>query len=201
VRAADNSIARDAASLRSGQTVETFADMRIEPGAPDDLFETVNRQSTHVIAVDPGFVEIRPAPGTYSFSDTVSQITVPEAQPGTRNLLLLRPADGVDPIGLSVRIAASGQTLTVTVAQRGPQEEFTGLVMDPDSPRYLSHVLANESRFIRSVPLSSRDTNRLPTDTAAPIEFTGGRRRRSPSTRQPSIGWPTTRASISCWPR
>ncbi len=71
VRAADNSIARVTLRLlRSGQTVETFADMRIEPGAPDDLFETVNRQSTYVVAVDPGFVEIRPAPGTYSFSDT-----------------------------------------------------------------------------------------------------------------------------------
>jgi Phage tail sheath C-terminal domain len=175
VRAADNSIARVTLRLlRSGQTLETFADMRIEPGAPDDLFETVNRQSTYVIAVDPGFVEVRPAPGTYTFSDTVGQINVPEAQPGTRNLLLLRPADGADPIGLSVRIAASGQTLTVTVTQRGPQEEFTGLVMDPDSPRYLPYVLANESRFIRSVPLSSRDTNRLPTDTAAPVVFTGG---------------------------
>ncbi len=62
----------------------------------------------------------------------------------------------------------------MTVAQRGLQEEFTGLVMDPDSPRYLPYVLANESRFIRSVPLSSRDTNRLPTDTAAPVAFTGG---------------------------
>jgi hypothetical protein len=59
----------------------------------------INRQSTQVIAVDPGFFNILPQPGTYSFSDTVSEIRVPEAQPGTRNILLLRPADGVDPIG------------------------------------------------------------------------------------------------------
>ena len=176
VRAANNTIARVTLRLmRSGRTLETFSDMRIEPGAPDDLFETINRQSTYVIAVDPGFFEISPAPGTYSFSDTVTEIRVREAQPGTRNLLLLRPADGTDPVGLSVRIAeGTNRTLVVTVTQRGPQEEFSGLDMNPDSPRYLPYVLANESRLVRSVPLSSRDDNRLPTDTAEPAAFSNG---------------------------
>jgi hypothetical protein len=183
VRAADNSIARVTLRLlRNGQTLESFSDLRVEPGATDDLFETINRQSTYVIAVDPGFVNVLPQPGTYAFSDTVGEVRVPEAQPGTRNVLLLRPADGVDPIGLSVTIArASDQTLTVTVTQRGPQEEFTGLDMNPDGGNYLPYVLANSSRFVRFVPLSSQDTNRLPTDTAQPVAFTGGT---SPTTAQ-----------------
>jgi hypothetical protein len=176
VRAADNSIARVTLRiLRAGQTLESFADLRVEPGAPDDLFDTINRLSTYVIAVDPSFTGIRPRAGTYSFSDTVGQINVPERDPGTRNLLSLVPADGADPIGLSVVIAeAAGQTVSVTVSQRGPQEEFVGLNMDPDSPSYLPFVLANQSRLVRFVPLSSRDNNRLPADTAAPAAFTGG---------------------------
>jgi hypothetical protein len=183
VRAADNSIARVTIRLlRGGQTVESFSDLRVEPGAADDLFETINRQSSYVVAVDPGFFNILPQPGTYSFSDTVSQIRVPEAQPGTRNVLSLRPADGVDPIGLSVTIArAANQSLTVTVTQRGPQEEFSGLDMNPDSSNYLPYVLANGSRFVRFVPLSSQDTNRLPADTAQPAAFTSGT---SPTTAQ-----------------
>jgi hypothetical protein len=176
VRAADNTVARVTLRLlRDGRTLESFSDMRVEPGAPDDLFETVNRQSAYVVAVDPGFVGVRPAAGTYSFSDTVSEIRVPERSPGTRNLLLLRPADGIDPVGLSVRIdEASDQTVSVTVTQRGPQEELSGLDTNPDSPRYLPYALANESRFVRFVPLSSRDANRLPADTAAPVEFHDG---------------------------
>jgi hypothetical protein len=176
VRAANNSIARVTLRLlRAGQTLESFSDLRVEPGAPDDLFDSINRLSTYVIAVDPGFGGIRPRPGTYSFSESVGQIDVLERDPGTRPLLSLRPADGADPIGLSVVIAeAANQSLSVTVSQRGPQEEFAGLNMDPDSSRYLPFVLANESRLARFTPLSSRDTNRLPADTAAPAAFTQG---------------------------
>jgi hypothetical protein len=175
VRDAENRIARATVRiLRNGQTLESFTDLRVEPGASDDLFETINRQSSYVVAVDPGFVDVLPKAGTYTFADGGADIRVPEADPGTRNVVLLRPADGVDPVGLSVAVAKSGQTLTVTVTQRGPQEEFTGLDMNPDSNNYLPYVLANASRFVRFVPLSSRDTNRLPTDTAQPAAFVNG---------------------------
>jgi hypothetical protein len=71
-------------------------------------------------------------------------------------------------------VRASNQTLTVTVTQRGPQEEFSGLDMNPDGNNYLPYILANSSRFVRFVPLSSQDANRLPTDSAQPVVFTGG---------------------------
>jgi hypothetical protein len=161
--------------LRSGRTLETFADLQIAPGQPDDLFGVINEQSNLVIAVDPGFADVRPRAGTYALSESVLELNIPEPLPGARNLLLMRPAAQADPVGLSVQITDPGDgTMEVRVFQRGLQEEFTGLVMDPDSALYLPFVLANESRLVRFIPLSSRTTNRLPSGTATPVEFTTG---------------------------
>jgi hypothetical protein len=161
--------------LRAGRVLESFADLQVAPGQPDDLFEAINAQSSLVIAVDPGFAGVSPRPGTYAFNDTTTQLNIPEPQPGTRNVLLMRPADDADPIGLSVRVeTAADTTLTVRVFQRGLQEEFTGLVMDPDSEFYLPAFLANQSRLIRFVPLTSREQNRMPSATAEPVVFTDG---------------------------
>jgi hypothetical protein len=173
---ASNEIVRVTLSLlRNGRTLETYADLQVAPGQPDDLFEAINSQSSFVIAVDPGFAGILPRAGTYVFPDNSTQINIPEPAPGTRNILLLRPSADADPTGLSVRVDAPGDgTAEVRVFQRGLQEEFTGLVMDPDSDRYLPFVLANESRLVRFTPLSSRDSNRLPAATAQPVEFTDG---------------------------
>jgi hypothetical protein len=168
--------------LRGGRVLETFPDLQVAPGQPDDLFEAINRQSTFVVAVDPGFAGVNPRPGTYAFADPPVPINIPEPEPGARNVLSLRPADDADPAGLSVQIsAASGGTVQVRVFQRGLQEEFVDLVNDPDSDRYLSYVLANESRLVRFVPLSSRETNRMPSATATPVEFQLGE---SPTVRQ-----------------
>jgi hypothetical protein len=82
-----------------------------------------------------------------------------------------------------VQIAAGAEAGTVDarVFQRGLQEEFTGLVVDPDSDRYLPYVLANESRLVRFTPLSSRTANQMPAATSTPIEFTNGE---SPTVQQ-----------------
>lgn len=161
--------------LRGGRTLETFADLQIAPGQPDDLFGVINEQSNLVIAVDPGFADVAPRPGTYAFSDVATEINIPEPPPGARNLLLMRPAAEADPVGLSVEIIDAGDgTSEVRVFQLGLQEEFTGLVMNPDSDRYLPFVLANESRLVRFIPLSSRTTNRLPSATATPVAFADG---------------------------
>ncbi|MBL7466242.1 hypothetical protein, partial [Escherichia coli] len=69
----------------------------------------------------------------------------------------MRAAPDVDHEGLSVQIAnGTDGTVTVRVFQRGLQEEFTELTVDPDDERYLPAVLASESRFVRFTPLSSR---------------------------------------------
>ena len=169
--------------LRAGTTLETFSDLRVAPGQPDDLFEAINQQSAFVIATDPGFANIAPRVGTYAFTDDATEINVPEPAPGTRNVMLLRPAADADPAGLSVQISAGAEAGTVDarVFQRGLQEEFTNLVVDPDSDRYLPYVLANESRLVRFTPLSSRTTNQMPAATATPVEFTNGE---SPTVQQ-----------------
>lgn len=169
--------------LRGGTTLETFSDLRVAPGQPDDLFEAINQQSTFVIATDPGFSSASPRVGTYAFTDDAPELNVPEPLPGTRNIMVLRPSADADPAGLSVEIRQGQEsgTVDVRVFQRGLQEEFAGLVMDPDNERYLPYVLANESRLVRFTPLSSRDSNQMPAATATPIEFTGGE---SPTVQQ-----------------
>jgi hypothetical protein len=173
---ASNQVVRVTLNLQGrGQTLETFADLQVAPGQPDDFFEAINSQSTLVIAVDPGFAGVMPNPGTYAFTDTVLQINVPETSPGTRNLLSMTPAPNADSSGLSVQIVnGANGTVTVRVFQRGLQEEFTDLVMNPDSNFYLPFVLAAGSQLVRFVPLSSRDTNRMPSATAQPVAFANG---------------------------
>ena len=180
---AENQIARVTLRLlRAGTTLETFSDLRVAPGQPDDLFEAINQQSSFVIATDPGFATVMPRVGTYAFTDDATEVNVPEPTPGSRPLMVLRPAADADPAGLSVQISAGeGGTVDVRVFQRGLQEEFIGLVTDPDSDRYLPYVLANESRLVRFTPLSSRTANQMPAATSTPIEFTGGE---SPTVQQ-----------------
>ncbi len=90
-------------------------------------------------------------------------------------IMSMRAAPDVDHEGLSVQIAnGTDGTVTVRVFQRGLQEEFTELTVDPDDERYLPAVLASESRFVRFTPLSSRTDARLPVATAAPVAFSGG---------------------------
>lgn len=169
--------------LRAGTTLETFSDLQVAPGQPDDLFEAINQQSSFIIATDPGFAGVSPRIGSFAFTDTVTQINIPEAGVGARNVLRLSPAADADPAGLSVQIRAGADagTTDVRVFQRGLQEEFTGLVMDPDDDRYLPHVLANESRLVRFTPLSSFAINPLPAATANPVEFADGE---SPTVQQ-----------------
>jgi hypothetical protein len=160
--------------MRGGRVLESFGDLQVAPGQPDDLFDAINSQSTYVVAVDPGFATVTPRLGTYTFGDE-AQVLVPEPLPGTRNLLAMTPAGDTDPDGLSVRIdSGEGGTLEVRVFQRGLQEEFAGLVMDPDHDRHLPAVLARDSRLVRFTSLSSRETDRLPAATPQPVEFTEG---------------------------
>jgi hypothetical protein len=177
VKDASNNVVRVTLNLlRGGSVVESFPDLQVAPGQPDDLFEAINSQSTLVVAVDPGFAGVMPRLGTYAFTDTATAIDILEPAPGTRKLLNMRPAPDADPTGLSVRIdqGSDASKVTVTVLQRGEQEKFTDLVMDPDDANYLPSVLVNSSRLIRFVPLTSRDTKRMPDATVQPVLFAGG---------------------------
>lgn len=160
--------------LQQGRTVESFSDLQNAPGMPDDLFDTINRQSQYVIALDPGFADSLPRAGTYVFTEDGQPVDVPE-KVGTRTLLQLLPADGVDPVGLSVVLAESDGEISVKVFQGGLQEEFAELVMDPDDERDLASFLLRQSRIVRVRPLSSKpQEEQLPRATTQPAAFAGG---------------------------
>ncbi|WP_437569804.1 phage tail sheath C-terminal domain-containing protein [Sorangium sp. So ce542] len=161
--------------LLGGKVVETFSDLRVAPGRPDDLFDTINQGSRYVVALDPGFDGIAPQPGTFTFNEAGDAIAVRE-QGGTRELFSLFPADGVSPVGLSVQleVAASGR-VTVKISQNGPQEQLTGLTTDPDDADYLPYALMQRSRFVRVRPASSLPAEaQLPSTTTTPVDFAGG---------------------------
>lgn len=167
--------------LASGRVVESFADLRVSPGQPDDLFDTLNRQSRYVVALDPGFVDALPTPGTYSFNGAGDPIGINE-QGGTDPLLQLLPNDEAEPTGLSVQIQVVDGKVRLEVFQGGLQERFTDLVMNPDDDQYLPYVLLAQSRLIRVRSLNSLpEGQRLPAATGSLQSFTGGR---SPSVAQ-----------------
>ena len=161
--------------LRNGRVEESFEDLQVQPGAADDLFEVVNRRSRFVVALDPGFTGILPAENTYAFADTGAALDVPEAGAGARVLMQLLPAEGVQPDGLTVRITLPDNRVRVQVFQRGLQEQFDDLVVDPDDGKYLPFVLLTQSRLIRVRTLSSLpEGRRLPVATNAPLPFAQG---------------------------
>lgn len=159
--------------LRDGAVVETFADLRIAPGQPDDVYEALNQRSRHVVAIDPGFADAQPADGTYAFADDDTSVDVPVEGAGAETLFQILPAAGIQPSGLSVTIAEADGDISVQVFQGGLQESFTGLSTDPDDAAYLPYVLLAQSRFIRVRPQPSED-DALPAATAGPQAFTGG---------------------------
>src|SRR3954447_22173644 len=54
--------------LLGSRVVEQFTDLQVAPGMPDDLFDTLNRRSRYVIAIDPGFDNAMPQENTYPFA-------------------------------------------------------------------------------------------------------------------------------------
>lgn len=173
---AKNNIVRVAIRLLANrQVLESFSDLQSAPGQPDDLFDTINRSSRYVIAIDPGFATSVPAPNTYTFNANGDPIDIPE-NGGARKLFQLLPGIGVDPHNLSVRIQIpADNTILVQVFQGGLQEQFPSLLMDPDSDNYLPHVLLTQSQFVRVRPLSSlAAAEALPAATDAPVPFKNG---------------------------
>jgi hypothetical protein len=155
--------------------VELFPDLRILPGAVDDLFQTINTSSRYVVALDPGFDGAVPAAGTYS-PDANNVMTIP--RDGTIvPLMELVVADGANADGLSVQIALSSdkKTISMQMFQAGLQESFTGLVTDPDDDNYLPFILQTQSRLVRArIDNSLAADVRMPKATDAPVAFHDG---------------------------
>lgn len=160
--------------LLNGQQVESFSDLRVAPGEPDNLFDVINLGSRYVVALDPGFAGDMPEEGTYNFNADGDPIDV--VVEGTDDVLFqLLPAEGVNPVGLSVQIDVDGSQIDVQVFQGGLQESFDNLNMNPDSDQHLPYVLLTQSRFIRvNVQSSLPAEDRLPSATSVPVAFQNG---------------------------
>ncbi len=105
--------------------------------------------------------------------------------PGRNNpgdILEIRPAEGADAERLRIRFADGGEpnTVRLTVSlelEDGPetQEVHDGLSMDPDHPRYLPAVLADESGLVEAVDLYGRSrASHWPASTFTPRPLEGG---------------------------
>jgi hypothetical protein len=175
-RDSDNKLVRVGIRLlRAGKVVENFDDLQVAPGMPDDLFDTINRRSRYVVALDPGAKSALPKADTYAFSDTDVFKDIPVSG-DTKTLMRLLPDDGVDAHGLSVKIdIGSKSKIGVQIFQRGLQESFTDLVMDPDDAAFLPYVLLTQSRLIHVLPTTSLAIDKaLPKGTTAPTTFANG---------------------------
>jgi len=161
--------------LLGGREVERFDDLVVEPGQPLDLFEVVNARSNYVVAIEPGFEGDDPKAGDYALGEE-GTVAVPQSGAPATMLMDIAALSGVDPAGVTVRIAGSDDEITVEVLRNGARQElFEDLTMDPDSARHLPAVLATESRSIRVTGRSSlAEGARLPRATTAPVEFSEG---------------------------
>jgi len=162
--------------LRDGRTVELFPDLVVEPGDPNDLFETINRRSSYVVALDPGFVGERPAPGTYPLPADGSPVAVP-VEGSTDTLFEILADSGVEPDGVTVEVSGdAADDISVAVFRDGAQqEEFTGLSMDPDSAQHLPGALLASSQIVHVRQANSlAGAARLPAATTGPVPLGGG---------------------------
>ena len=105
--------------MRNGNTEESFQDLQVRPGAPDDLFETINQQSRLVVAVDPGFDRRLPR-GKLMHSTTTAHRSMSRRREegGARNHAVVAGV-GIQSSGLSARLAVANNQVNVQVFQAG----------------------------------------------------------------------------------
>lgn len=161
--------------MSGGRMVEEFPDLAGDRNDPADLFDVINGRSVNVVAVDPGFSGDDPTPGTYALPGDGSGIPVNVTGEATELFRILAET-GVDPAGVSVEIAGTGNNINVTVSRDGTVlEEFTRLTMNPDSARHLpATLLANSAVITLRQANSLPAAGRLPASTTSPTPLAGG---------------------------
>lgn len=159
--------------LRNGKVVETFSDLQVAAGQMDDIFDVINRSSRYVVAIDPGFESALPESKVFVFDADTKTHAVKKTGSPADTLFDLLPADGISPNGLSVDLAVASGKISLKIYKGGLQEEFTDLVMNPDSDNYLPYVLLTQSRYVRVRPRASL-VDALPKATGGPVTFAGG---------------------------
>ncbi|HEY1179287.1 MAG TPA: phage tail sheath C-terminal domain-containing protein [Phytomonospora sp.] len=161
--------------LRDGAVVETHSDLRVAPGEADDLFGTINRASSHLVALDPGIAGATAVGFDTTFDPNVDPVEIPIKNGANKVLAALVPAEGADPAGLRVVLTVPSSGIALDVHQNGLQESFRGLSLDPDSEQYLPFVLATRSAYLRARSATTlTGSDALPAATAAPQPFADG---------------------------
>lgn len=161
--------------LRDGAVVETHSDLRVAPGEADDLFGTINRVSSHLVALDPGIAGATAVGLDLTFDPNAVAVEIPVKNAANKVLATLVPAEGADPTGLRVVLTVPSSGIAIDVHQNGLQESFRGLSLDPDSEQYLPFVLATRSAYLRARSATTlTGSDALPAATAAPKPFADG---------------------------
>jgi hypothetical protein len=160
---------------RGRALVETFDDLQLDQKAPDFLFDTINRRSRYVVAIDPGF---ETQADLKEVTDLALDATTPAVvkSAADKDVFKLTPAEGIDATGLKVKVLKSTTNdIDVDVFQNGLQEQFRDLTLDPDSDKYLPDILLTQSRLIRVQPAQSVSGQKaFPNATGSPVSFSGG---------------------------
>lgn len=173
--AADGGVARVTIRLLSGgKVIEEFPDLTGDRADPANIFDVINTRSVNVVAIDPGFNNDDPTPGTYALPGDGSGVPVNVTGEATE-LFRIFTETGVDETGLNVEILGSGSAITVRVSRSGAVlEEFTRLTMNPDSARHLPAILLANSAVITIRQANSLDgAARMPAAITAPVPLTG----------------------------
>ncbi|HEX8001071.1 MAG TPA: phage tail sheath C-terminal domain-containing protein [Mycobacteriales bacterium] len=158
-----------------GRQVESFADLRVAPGEPDDLVTTINTRSAYVVAVDPGVDGTLPAAKEETFDATKASPAITFRSAADKPLFDVVPAEGATANGLRVALTVTDNTIGIDVHQSGLQERHRGMTLDPDDDDYLPVVLATRSRLIRTRILSSLAPDAaLPAAVTVPAAFAEG---------------------------
>src|SRR6266550_3350855 len=133
--------------------VESFDDLQPnDPNVPGFIFDTINRRSRYVIALDPA---LGGSDTPLKLSEVVQQ-AVPatglEIKAKTKSVFFIDPATGVDPTGLTISIPKDAPTnkFDIDVFKDGLQEQYRGLTLDADDNNYLPDVLLTQSQLIRA---------------------------------------------------
>lgn len=161
---------------RKGVLVESFDDLQTNENAPDFLYDTINRRSRYIVAIDPGFetqVELKDI--TELALDTNAPAIVKSA--ADKDVFRISAAEGVDATGLKVTVITNSNTndVDIDVFQNGLQERFRDLTLDPDSDNYLPDALLTQSRLIRVRPAKSLEgQDAFPRSTGGPQPFEDG---------------------------
>ena len=168
-------------TLALGETSETFTALVMTPGDAKYFFDTINRNSTLVTAVDPvrlvslpaelGQTDFSPYDAAVRPDEPAAHLYLPKTAAGADYVLKLeartRGAAGND-LSLKVRVVEGSVAGTVSLRiYRGNRiaEEYENVTMNPDDPQYLVFAINDNARsLVKAADLYEPTRGNLPAE-------------------------------------